>query len=71
MQHERFKPYLKVLIKFGFGKRQQAILISQIYPFENFLDEDNKPIVVFKPATKRSKNKYTKGIYQDVDLRKC
>ncbi|WP_124978540.1 IS110 family transposase [Aphanothece sacrum] len=60
MQDERFKPYLKVLIKFGFGKRQQAILIGQIYPFENFLDEDNKPIVVFKPATKRSKNKYTK-----------
>nr|MDJ0662310.1 transposase [Crocosphaera sp.] len=30
------------------------------YPFENFLGDDGKPIVVFKRSTKNSKNSHTK-----------
>ncbi|MDJ0845471.1 MAG: transposase [Crocosphaera sp.] len=56
----RFFSYRKVFTEFRFGLRHQAILISQIYPFENFLGDDGKPIVVFKRSTKNSKNSHTK-----------
>ncbi|WP_107668045.1 transposase, partial [Cyanothece sp. BG0011] len=56
----QFFSYRKVFTEFRFGFRHQAILISQIYPFENFLGEDGKPIVVFKRSTKKSKNSHTK-----------
>lgn len=39
----KFAPYRTVFRHFGFGLRLQAILLSQIYPLENFLDADGKP----------------------------
>ena len=41
----KFQPYLEVFGKFGFGDRLTAVLLSQIYPLENYLGEDGKPIV--------------------------
>lgn len=32
-----FLPYLKVFAQFGFGLRNQALLLSQCYPFDKFL----------------------------------
>jgi transposase len=54
----KFDHYRAIFRKFGFGDRLQAVLISQIYPFENFL-VDGKPEVkirkgrVSKKPTKR------------------
>jgi Transposase len=42
----RFLPYRKVMAVYGFGDRTQALLISQFFPFENYLGEDGKPIVI-------------------------
>lgn len=41
----RFVEYRKVFALFGFGERIQAVLLSQIYPFENYLGSDGKPEV--------------------------
>lgn len=41
----KFQAYLEVFGKFGFGDRLSAVLISQIYPLENYLGEDGKPLV--------------------------
>lgn len=41
---DRFKPYLKVLRAFGFGFKIEALLLSAIYPFEDFL-KDGQPEV--------------------------
>ena len=60
ISQDEFYEYRKIFTSFGFGFRHQAILISQIYPFENFLGDDGKPIVVFKRSTKNSKNSHTK-----------
>jgi hypothetical protein len=40
-----FLPYRKVFARFGFGRRVEALLLSQIYPFENYLAADGKPDV--------------------------
>ena len=36
----QFVPYRKVFARFGFGQRVEAILLSQIYPLENYLNAD-------------------------------
>ncbi|MEH2001082.1 MAG: IS110 family transposase [Nostoc sp.] len=41
----RFENYRQVFKKFGFGARVQAVLISQIYPIEGFLNADGRPEV--------------------------
>ena len=41
----KFQLYLEVFGKFGFGDRLTAVLLSQIYPLENYLGEDGKPEV--------------------------
>jgi transposase len=45
IEDAQFLPYRKVMAAYGFGLRTQAILISQIYPLENFLDANKQPIV--------------------------
>lgn len=40
--------YLQVFAHFGFGLRTKALLLSQLYPIENYLDGSNKPIVKFE-----------------------
>lgn len=46
MQSEEFEPYLKVFKEFGFGLRNQALLLCQCYPFDRFL-LDGKPWVTY------------------------
>lgn len=41
----KFQLYREVFVRFGFGDRLTAILLSQIYPLENYLGEDGKPEV--------------------------
>jgi hypothetical protein len=55
----RFLPYRKVFRAFGFGQRIEAILLSQIFPIENYLD-GNKPIVRISRARFSLKNKTSK-----------
>ncbi len=50
----RFDPYRQVFDQFGFGLRCSALILSQIYPLEDFLGKDGKPIV------KRTKGRYSK-----------
>jgi Transposase len=42
----QFDPYRQVMKRYGMGERVQAMLISQIYPLDNFLDEHKQPIVM-------------------------
>lgn len=55
----QFLPYRKVFARFGFDRRVEALLLSQIYPFENYLAADGKPDVKIRngrlsdKATKR------------------
>jgi hypothetical protein len=55
----RFLPYRKVFGRFGFGVRVQGIILSQIFPIQNFFGEDNKPEVV-KTKGRNSKKVTTK-----------
>lgn len=41
----RFLPYRKVFAQFGFGERVEALILSQIYPLENYLDANGQPEV--------------------------
>lgn len=43
----RFLPYRKVFAQFGFGERTEALILSQIYPLENYL-KDGKPEVIYR-----------------------
>ncbi|MEH2156285.1 IS110 family transposase [Nostoc sp.] len=54
----RFESYRQVFKKFGFGARVQAVLISQIYPIEGFLDTNGKPEVRIRQG--RNSKKPTK-----------
>lgn len=37
IKDSRFLPYRKVMASFGFGERVEALILSQIYPLENYL----------------------------------
>ncbi len=52
LDDRQFLPYRQVLKKYGFGERAQAMIISQIYPLENFLDEHKQPIVLVTKGKK-------------------
>lgn len=45
LDDSQFIPYRQVLKNYGFGERAQAMIISQIYPIENYLGSDRQPIV--------------------------
>jgi transposase len=55
LDDSQFAKYKQVFKKYGFGERQQAILISQIYPLENFLGSDLQPIVLITKGKKSGK----------------
>jgi transposase len=46
LDDSQFAIYRQVMKEYGIGERAQAMIISQIYPLENFLDEHKQPIVV-------------------------
>ena len=50
----QFLPYRKVFARFGFGRRVEALLLSQIYTFENYL-LDGKPDVKIRKGRKSGK----------------
>jgi Transposase len=54
----QFLPYRKVFARFGFGRRVEALLLSQIYPFENYLGVDGKPEIKIRKG--RNSGKPTK-----------
>ncbi|BAZ66289.1 hypothetical protein NIES4106_10390 [Fischerella sp. NIES-4106] len=66
----RFQPYRQVFQKFAFGPRLSAVLLSQIYPLENYLDANGQPEVkirkgrVSKKPTKRhlSERRFQKAL---------
>ena len=45
MKDSRFLAYRRVFTQFGFGERVEALILSQIYPLENYLGPDGKPEV--------------------------
>lgn len=44
LEDPEFSPYLKVFAQFGFGVRMQALMLSQVYPFEKFLIDGKRYI---------------------------
>lgn len=54
----RFNRYRAAFARFGFGLRLEAIILSQIYPIEAFLDIDGQPEVRIRPG--RNSKKPTK-----------
>jgi hypothetical protein len=51
----QFLPYRKVFARFGFGRRVEALLLSQIFPIENYLDANGKPEVRIRTGRKSGK----------------
>lgn len=44
----RFLPYRQVFSRFGFGERVEALILSQIYPLENYLKEGKPEVIIRK-----------------------
>ena len=55
LAHPQFTRYRKVFARFGFGQRVSALLLSQIYPFENFLLPNGKPDIKIRRGRKSGK----------------
>ena len=47
-QSKKFEFYHEVFDRFGMGQRIRSMLLSQIYPFENYLSDEGKPIVIYR-----------------------
>ncbi|MFB2980886.1 transposase [Microseira sp. BLCC-F43] len=48
LQDPRFARYIRIFKQFGAGTDTQAILLTQIFPFERFLGIDGQPIIKIK-----------------------
>jgi hypothetical protein len=66
MTAARFDKYREVFARWGFGERTQAIILSQIFPIENFLTDENKPIV----SHGKSRRNKDKRIKRHISLRR-
>ncbi len=53
--NSKFKAYNQVFTCFGFGIRLQAMILSQIYPLENYFGADGKPEVKVQRGRKSGK----------------
>lgn len=53
--NSKFATYRQVFTKFGFGSRLQAMILSQIYPIENYFGDDGKPEVKVQRGRKSGK----------------
>jgi hypothetical protein len=51
----QFFPYRKVFARFSFGRRVEAMLLSQIYPFESYLAADGKPDIKIRKGRRSGK----------------
>lgn len=65
MNDPRFESYRKVFAQYGMGLRVQALILSQIYPLENYLD-NGKPIRL----ESRSKENPDKKTIKHLSLRR-
>jgi hypothetical protein len=61
IQDRRFTPYRKVFKTFGFGERTEALILSQIFPLENYLD-GLEPITILSRSRENPKKKTIKRI---------
>ncbi len=66
MSAARFDKYHEVFTRWGFGARTKAIILSQIFPIENFLTDDNRPIV----SHGKSRRNKDKRIKRHISLRR-
>lgn len=57
LQDSAYNIYLKVFNQFGFGLRTKVLLLSQIYPFENYLGADSSPIIEFERGNNGKRQK--------------
>lgn len=56
VKRPEFAPYLTVFYgQFMFGPRVAALLLSQIYPLENYLGSDGRPIILIRKGKKSGK----------------
>jgi len=55
MKDLRFLKYRKVFAQFGFGERVEALILSQIYPLSNYLDEDGQPEIKIRKGRESGK----------------
>ena len=51
----QFTKYRQVFALFGFGQRVSALLLSQVYPIENYLGADGKPETIVRTGRKSGK----------------
>ena len=56
--HQQFDSYRTVFACFGFGQRIEGMILSQIYPLENYLTPEGKPHVIYRKG--RNSGKTTK-----------
>lgn len=67
---DRFTPYRSVFKNFGFGMRIESLILSQIFPLSNFLNEDGSPIIEFHKSRnnpkKQSKRRLSERRFQKV-----
>lgn len=70
LQLPKYIPYIKAFDDFGFGARTQALILSQIYPLSNFLNDDGTPIVEFHQSrnnpSKQSKRRLSERRFQKI-----
>jgi hypothetical protein len=55
LNDSKFIRYRKVFKTFGFGLRLESIILSQIYPIENYFGADGKPEVRIRKGRKSGK----------------
>lgn len=51
----RFSLYRKVFARFGFGQRVEALILSQIFPLENYLDDRGQPEIKIRKGKNSGK----------------
>jgi hypothetical protein len=58
---ERFNPYREVFETYGFGQKMEALIISQVFPLENYLT-DGQPTVLFTRSRENPEKKTRKHV---------
>ena len=56
MKDSRFNLYRRVFAQFGFGERVEALILSQIYPLENYLDANGQPEIKIRKGKNSGRN---------------
>lgn len=56
MKDIRFHKYRKVFALFGFGERVEALILSQIYPLENYLNAEGQPEIQTRKGKESGRN---------------